>query len=539
MIRRIALLTLTIVVVAASIVAIIHRREGHDVTPKVVAQQAVAKTASQPDLPQAQPPKISLDTPQPTTISPEEESAFASLAEADVSQLHEGITLAQWMDLHGKNESWEKSTDEAYFDCRAFVKTETLPSGRQITRMVYFYPPEAPTPAVFPTLGGQELINRTCELALVRVQTRTSTRQDGRALAQAVQQQFAKKYGDSIGMKGVGFRGSGAWDDAARWMATSEIVSAYNPTKAADMSDDPSADSVFVFARLPIVYKIERNACCAMKDYRYRSIENTQFHRAIEIVGVDATLSKRIVKLYEDLFRNTAFPELADQPELEKSRVAVLPVLRDWLRAVKRLPPTRRAAGLYAADQLLSTASENGWLDLIDKEKTDLRSALQAIGASFEYDELGGCYVYSNNWLGEARKLDPDGVMGQMAVLVTLARGGTGIIAIGGDFFRTVIVEGEHLLARNLDAATTAQLHFIVGDAYSDIVALAGGAEPDYDDPAKYKDEADSAHTKALEHYRAGLAVDGISENAKDAWLQAWHLSAGLLPTTRYVYIYD
>ena len=94
-------------------------------------------------------------------------------------------------------------------------------------------------------------------------------------------------------------------------------------------------------------------------------------------------------------------------------------------------------------------------------------------------------------------------------------------------------------LAKNPDPATAAQIPFIMGDAYSDIVALAGGAEPDYGDPAKYQPEADRARKKALEHYRAGLVVDGTSENAENSWLQAWHLSAGLLPTTRYVYIGD
>jgi hypothetical protein len=40
------------------------------------------------------------------------------------------------------------------------------------------------------------------------------------------------------------------------------------------------------------------------------------------------------------------------------------------------------------------------------------------------------------------------------------------------------------LLARNPDSATAAQIHLIMGNTYSDIVVLAGGAEPDYGDPA-------------------------------------------------------
>jgi hypothetical protein len=163
------------------------------------------------------------------------------------------------------------------------------------------------------------------------------------------------------------------------------------------------------------------------------------------------------------------------------------------------------------------------------------------MGASFQFDELGKCYEYSGNWLNEARKLDPDGEVGRMAVLDSLARGGAPSLGTDKDqdIFHTVVADGEWLLSKNPDSFTAAQVHFIIGDAYSDIVALAGGAEPDYGDPANYRDEADSARTKALEHYRAGLGIDSSSENARDAWLQAWRLAAGLLPETRYVYIND
>ena len=77
----------------------------------------------------------------------------------------------------------------------------------------------------------------------------------------------------------------------------------------------------------------------------------------------------------------------------------------------------------------------------------------------------------------------------------------------------------------------------MVGDAYSDIVAIAAGesgGSGEYD-PTQYEAEAEADRTKALQHYRAGLAVDNTSDSAKDAWRQAWHLAAGLLPNERYV----
>jgi hypothetical protein len=471
-----------------------------------------------------------------------DKAAFAALAEAEVSQLREGITLAQWMDQRGKSEGRAPSTDEADSDCRTLAKTTTLPSGRQVTRIVYFYPPQAPGPAIFPTLGGQELINHTCTLAMVRIQTQTPTWQDSRAFTQAFQRRFTKKYGVGVGMMGTHFSGGTDWMDSARWMAGFEVVSAYDPRGMAEAAYDPYAASAFVFARLPVVYKTEQDACCSSKAYRYRAIEDAQFHRAIEIAGVDADLAGRVVNLYEALLRANASPEQERQPEHAKLQDSVLPMLRDWLNALQSLEPARRAAGLYAADRLLITAGDAvSWPELRDEDRPELRSALQGIGAKFEFDELGKCYSYSGNWLVEAREMDPEGIVGQMAVLVSLARGGAPQLGndMDQDIFHAVIADGEWLLAKNPDPPIAAQVHFMIGDAYSTIVALAGGAEPDYDDPAKYKDEADSARKKALEHYRTGLAEDGVSENAKDAWLQAWHLSAGLLPATRYVYIYD
>jgi hypothetical protein len=88
----------------------------------------------------------------------------------------------------------------------------------------------------------------------------------------------------------------------------------------------------------------------------------------------------------------------------------------------------------------------------------------------------------------------------------------------------TVIPVGEDLIAMGIDAHTAAQAHFMVGDAFSDIVVRARGASND-------RGKAEAA---ALRHYAAGLASDGTSRQAKDAWLQAWHISAGFLPHTRY-----
>jgi hypothetical protein len=540
--QRTLLLAVLLPTIAAAAAAIftLHSRLRTYAPPTAPVQRiaaAPAEPASQPIQPQTQPPtnKASFD--------PDDASTFAALADAVVAELRDGITLQQWTESQQTMADWKPSKEENFFDCRTFVKTETLPSGRQIQHFVYFYPPQASAIVAFPSASADNLLYHDCTLAMVRVATTTPTDLEGHAFEQALQQQFVQKYGASIGMKGTPYERS---TEAAHWIAGSEIISVYDPQPrpSEDNPDEPVSGEVFALARLPIVHEIDEDACCRIRDH-YHSIEDQQFQRALSLTAADANLTDRVATLFKHLFRRISAEPMTPQQadDLETSRAAVLPSLREWLKSVNSLPPVRHAAALYVADRMLIAASDDGWRDLIDKDKTELRLAFGKLGAEFAYDELGGCYGYSGAWLDQASELDPDGPVGQMSMLISLERGGAPKLAKDKsgelDIFHTVISDGEWLLSKKPDAATQAQVHFIIGDAYADIVALAGGVEPDYGDAKDYQPEAPSARHNALEHYRAGLAIDGTSDNAKYAWLQAWKISAGLMPSTRYVYIYD
>ena len=462
-------------------------------------------------------------------------TAFASLVEREISQFHEGITLAKWMDTRGKVERWEPTkpeivATEPHLECLSRVKTEALPSGARITRALYFYPPPAPSPAIFPTARGPELID-TCTLAMVRVEAEAPTPEIGRVLDQAARQQLAKRYGESIATKKVASWGTGGYSDTVRGVRHAEIVSGYD-AKTGLAADAPGqlvhGPVAYVFARLPLVQMLEHDACCTLKAYRSRPIENVQFHRAIAMAGVDSVLSGRFEKLYEQMILVGASPGWERKPENAKWRESLLPALRERLGALKITPPAQHAAGLLAADRLLEAA--DGW-----PEEAEKRSDLQELGAVFRSNENAGTYFYTRNWEKQALDLDPGGTVGQMAIIGSLIRGHCD--TAGSGLFRQVILDGEGLLAKRLDSGATAQVHFMVGDAYSDIVAIAGGdfgPNGEYS-PDEFQNEADTDRSKALQHYHAGLAVDNTSENAKDAWRQAWLLSAGLLPSHRYV----
>jgi hypothetical protein len=569
---RIALWAVAAIVVVAVAVAIRHaRREGTAPASTVVrlrtvagAPPRVAEPGSTPPLHMSEaesdatpPARANEPVPPPpsqTLAGESDASVFASVAEAEVVQLHDGNTLTQWLGERGEREGWRKTPDEPVTptstpgpECLSYWRTAKLPSGAEITQAAYFYPPPAPFPAVFPTLSAQELING-CVLAVVRLEAAAVTsdfapaqerdahaQEFGNALDQAMRQRFTKLYGESIGRKDdtVWGRGSILLRDAARWIHGAEIVSGYDP-RGSPFGQLVSGPAVFLRAQLQLSGPAKHDHSEADG---VSSIPKSQFHRAVALAKADAALSRRFEDLYEQVFRAGVSEEEAKRPENAKWRESLLPLLREWLAALKTTPPSQRAAGLVAADRLVEAAQKvvggvPGW-----PEKPERPSELQKLGAVFELNGITGYYFYAANWEKEARKLDPDGPAGKMAVIGWMDRGSCD--TAGSDLLNKAINDGEGLLAKGLDAPTTAQVHFMVGDAYSDIFSIAKGYDPNGDYPNIQERDADPAHAKALEHYRAGLSIDNRSEDAKHAWSQAWHLSAGLLPTLRYACFSD
>ena len=490
-------------------------------------------------------------------------AAFSAIAEHEVLQLNQGITLAQWMDAQGK-EDWTKTpereitaTEGPRPECVSYVKKDRLPSGAEMGRALYFYPPTVPSPAIFPTLTGQELI-KTCVLAVVRVEADAPALIRARALDQAVQQQLTEHYGESVGMKNVTFWGTvhGLYEDAARWIPNAEIVSGYDVQGSSMRGEEPlvSTPFAFVHARLPVVQELRLHVAKAL---RTPSGEAAQFRRTVGLAGVGASISQRMEKLYEvDTTLAARLNEQAEEicktrcvhdamPKATGSdwRDPLIPLLREWFNALKTADAGHRAAGLLAADSLLKAFGSIrpgdyfGASQSSTAEQSKLRSALQELGATFEPGYADGIYGYSGNWLYQAKDLDLNSEGGKLATITWMLSGNTCDAAGGSDAFRKVISAGEALLAQKIDAATAAQVHFMVADAYSDIVAIVGGKSgPNGEyDPSQYAGEAEADRTKALQHYRAGMAIDDTSGNAKEAWRQAWHLAAGLLPNERYV----
>ncbi len=470
-----------------------------------------ASVSELPSQPPASQPKVELPTSDWS-----EAPNFAVAADRAISELHEGITVNQWTAHHPSATKINPASIGIGGECVILAERATLVDGSQVARLVSFNPPHAPSPAVLPSLQGQFLINDSCTMSMVQVEVKVSDEAAGRSVQRTVNRQFGSTYGPSEDQVGVWHSGP------------IEIINAYDSQHrlAFDIGKPKFGPAAYVWAYLPFwkqpMFPDSQNSDDPQAD-------SVQFRRAVAIAGVDPAISNRMENLY-DL-----------EADVKKSpnrigddwRKPLVPVLHDWLSALKPLGPDRQAAGLLAADRLLAVFGNirEGGLSVGDGQfgrpdssspaQAELRSKLEDLGAVIGQNETDdNLYDYTGNWLEQARHLSPGTEAGILAsfIWMTTAQCQTpeAIISAGGD-----------LISKDPDAHIAAQVHFMVGDAYSDIILRTRGASGN-------RGKAESARSKALKHYAAGLADDGTSRQARDAWLQAWHISAGLLPHARY-----
>ena len=344
-----------------------------------------------------------------------------------------------------------------------------------------------------------------------------------------------------------------SWERVMRWRTRdATVVTAYGPAAAATDSA-----LVFSFAHLPLS-RLGRDF-----DEQEADPDRDVYDRDAWWVGEDAALTMstldRAVALAE-LPRELSAPlrrlarwgaDSATEGRVAHVRVdtLVVPPLERWLAAAEDLPAGRRAAALLVADRTLAAAAPSVASDT-PADDSATAGAIAKLGARYVYSPLGASWEYDGNWLREARALDRDGPVGELALLVQIESGFLRPMCGGsdstGESFRTVIAQGERYLSEGRhEPSRLALVHLAVADAYRDVVALAAGASADYADPARYAREAPAARRKAIAHYRRYLALSRATgradtPRARRAWREAWRLLAGLPPADlRFFCVYD
>jgi len=474
-------------------------------------------------------------------------SVYADAVVEEIAAFQPGTSAAQWMTRHPGDliekatppqevRDWGTRFKRGHWCLRA-KSAGSIASG--LLREVYFYPPGMPARAGLPDgADPNALAMNACTAHALSLEVEESSAGGSGSAAAAIEDALTRAYGvprrepispyflhEPSGWKGGVLMVVAGYDLPPPH--NREIVLAIDAAAQADIENSTFADT-------------------ARSQYQY---DLRIINEAMKLVPVDDTLKHTVLTSAGMQYR----PNGNSAPNPQGAWPQYLGVLRQWLSATAHLGRTQRAAALLVADRLVSmqgllpgdasfpAGQRKPWI----KSRNDVE--LEKLGAKIGYSELAGGYFYFHNWAIQAWRLDGHGPAGTLAFLVLMGRGfdpSPGMCDGGAEQFRTVIAEGSKFLQGSTDPAANAQVHFMIGDAYADIVALGtdGSQSPDNElpPPDQYRAGADKARAAAIEQYRAGLRLDRSSVEARSAWEKAWRLIAGLAPEQiRYYCIYD
>jgi hypothetical protein len=215
-----------------------------------------------------------------------------------------------------------------------------------------------------------------------------------------------------------------------------------------------------------------------------------------------------------------------------------LSAFADWLALTRTLPPPRRAAAYFLAEDALARSAPLGWGD--DK-RTDLRHALELLGASFAMDPIDKSYVAGGHFLLDAVNTAPGSRANDVAFL-TLANNafqtGTGCINEGAD---TVIARVTPRLRQFPHSTVNGELQLALARAHGEAVYLGdgGGFEADSESAATYRTIEPRERATAIAEYRVALGTLRDVRLRRRAWTEAWRLQAGLSPVDGFFYCQD
>lgn len=492
----------------------------------MLALAAACNTTGRLDQPVSQPKPSSMASPSPARgASPE----FGKSAAEELSNLKDGISLAEWTRAHPNDEITVYS-HELYDACNKqwaarATKRERLKDGREVVRHAYFYPRVPNAFSELPVgVKSDAMLRRESFLGSIWVERLEPEPGIGQETAALATEEISKQFGSADRTNKIWYCNASSWMATAKWKkGNASIASAFEKRVS-----NPEKSRVLAFGFLPIS-EIRTELGGPDPYVEKHDRELALLARAVKMAGLGDQSGSRLI----------AVAQIPEEKDADFRLLSLVSAVKPWLIEGRKLDSTRYAAALLAADVTLDISRSTYLLE--DKKKRRRRRQLEALGARFTDTHLDST-VYLHSWLRQSIRLDPEGPAGDLA-LVRLMEFGfarSAACADGSEYFRRVIKEGEKYLARATDLELRTAVEFMVGDAYGDIVALAAGVEPLYGGVMKYEPEAPRARVKAIRHYRAALASASPSREAGAAWRNAWRLQAGLPPVRlRFYCIYD
>jgi len=457
-------------------------------------------------------------------------SPFPAFAVRELAAFTSGVTLADWARAHPTDSLVTEPTflrgGSEDWCARASAELRVTDSVRVI-RHAYFYVPPLTQRSAVPAVARPEIIARQCLLGALWIETSVSTSPQADTLG-----------AETVGALSTAYGGAPlpwpAWYDLPIGRLFREKVTARSRVDSTVILTDvgrpfQGAPRVVALAFAPLSRLAPRREESITERYQ-RGAESVE--SAAMLTGLDGA---SIAPLLSLLARAESVSYTLDptKPERAALRSVAVRTFQDWVTAARRLPPSRRAGALLAADRLLAVPAVQRLFELDTEDSLPGRVPLEALGAGFEHEYYNDVYVYAHTWLNQALRLDSGGPAGASAFISLIEAGfdTTGSCGAGTDPFQQVIDRGEAYLPKMADSSLRARLHFMIGAAYAEIVGLAAGMG-DYSvgDPAPFRPRAEAARAKALEHFQAGLVVERSAPRAEGAWRTSWRLAAGLPP---------
>jgi hypothetical protein len=445
---------------------------------------------------------------------------FPERALTELTELREEITLAAWMLDHPDDHLrffspglWDIGDN---WIARAELKGK-LTDGRAFSRRAFFYVPDPPSDFLLPRHIEPQTLRTRARLGCIWLETNGVSEDDAERTRIHLSQQFPNGQYDQK----LWFANAAYWTKTARWnVGSSTFASAYE-----SMAGVPRPARVLAFGFLPLS-KLYVDLGGDTDDFWERDFQTRRrtLDEAVELSRLSGKDLKKINYLAETI--DTFHAGRSDVRNAGTTN-EILDALKRWLDTTRRRGRKQFAAGLLAGDAALSLLDS-----FINVEDAAVRKKLTAIGARYDDTHYGP--VYTHNWLNQAYRLNRHGPVGDLSLISMMERGFAmcaDCADTGYEGFRSVIFEGERFLTRSKDSKLRARVHVLLARAYSDIVALAGGAGGGYVEASKYRREAAWARRMALVHHRAALRARDASEERTTIWKSAWRLQAHIPPS--------
>jgi hypothetical protein len=242
--------------------------------------------------------------------------------------------------------------------------------------------------------------------------------------------------------------------------------------------------------------------------------------RALDFLNCNHKYTDPLMNFYPDSRRK--------HDETLKNKFIAL--LNQWIEYCSKIGNKQRAAAFIFEDQIIGRVLlNNNWTS-----DSSFRAQLQQLGVITKEGRTEG-WRYVHSFLLEARKLDPNGLMGDLAVMNMMEYGFQ--LDVGcrdcGDCYKTVIAEGEKYLTYSKDDEFRNWTHLNLGYAYSAIVAIGNGISVFFaldGDSAKIEKRVSEARAEAIDHFRLAFISNRNSLESREAWRYAWRLVATIPP---------